>query len=96
MLRAVTTMTKEFKIESDGVEFIVIDDTGETVGVYPTQDAVEQEIERCKKDDATWESAKLLVDTAIKAHTEKHEIDRGTAQYWIRSAAEASSMDPAG
>jgi len=73
------TMTKEYKIESDGAEFIVIDGTGETIGVYLTQDAAEQDIERCKKDDAMWEPAKLLVDTAIKADMEKHEIDRGTA-----------------
>jgi len=37
-----------------------------------------------------YETAKLLVDTAIKAHMQMFGVDRETASYWIRSAAEAS------
>jgi len=44
--------------------------------------------ERCKKEDAMWETAKLMVDTAIKAHMRMHGVDRETARYWISSASE--------
>ena len=37
-----------------------------------------------------YESAKLLVDIAIKAHVQMFEVDRETARYWVSSAAESS------
>ena len=46
-------------------QFTVIDPWGEQVDVYPTEDAAKQDIERCQKEDAMWNSAQLLVDTAI-------------------------------
>jgi len=79
-------MTNEYRIESVSNAFIVIDDLGEPVGRYPTEEAAQQDIERCKKEDAMWETAKLLVDTAIKSHMKIHGVDRETAAYWINSA----------
>jgi hypothetical protein len=35
-----------------------------------------------------YETAKQLVDSAIKAHMEMFGIDRETASYWIHSGAE--------
>jgi hypothetical protein len=79
-------MTNDYRIEPVGSAFIVIDDLGEPVGRYPTEDAARQGIERCKKEDAMWETAKLLVDAAIKAHMQIHDVDRETSAYWINSA----------
>ena len=80
-------MTNTYRIEPSGSHFIVIDPWGERlVEDYSTEEAAKQDIERCRKEDAMWETAKLLVDTAVKAHMEIHGVDRETSQYWIDSA----------
>jgi hypothetical protein len=80
-------MTTEYRIDPAGPAYIVIDPWGEPlVDTYPTEDAARQAIERCKKEEAMWETAKLLVDAAIKAHMQIHDVDRETASYWINSA----------
>ena len=80
-------MSTEYCIEPAGTGFIVIDPWGEQlVHTYPTEDAARHDIERCKKEEAMWETAKLLVDTAIKAHMQIHDVDCETASYWINSA----------
>jgi hypothetical protein len=80
-------MSTEYRIEPIDNAFIVIDPWGEQlVHAYPTEDAARQDIERCKKEEAMWETAKLLVDAAIKAHMQMHDLDRKTAAYWINSA----------
>jgi hypothetical protein len=76
--------------EPVGEKFIVVDPYGEIVGSYLTEDAAQQDIERCKKKDAMWDTAQLLVDNAIKAHVQLHDVDRKTAHYWVSSAVEAS------
>jgi hypothetical protein len=40
-------------IEPVGPAFIVIDPAGEQVGTYPTKEAAQQEIERCKREEKT-------------------------------------------
>ena len=84
----VTAMSIEYRIEPVGSQFIVIDPWGEQVDRYPTEEAARQDIERHKVEDAMWETAKLLVDVAIKAHMEIHGVDRETARYWVFSAVE--------
>jgi len=79
-------MSNEYRIEPAGRAFIVIDDVGEQVDTYPTKEAAQQDIERCKKEDAMYETAKQLVDIAIKAHMHMHGVDRETARYWVCSA----------
>jgi hypothetical protein len=79
-------MSTKYRIETSGNQFTVFDDVDDTVGVFPNRDAALQAIERCEKEDAMWESAKLLVETAIKAHMEVHGVDRETSSYWINSA----------
>jgi hypothetical protein len=82
-------MTNEYCIEPAGPAFIVIDPWGEQlVDTYPTEEASKQDIERCKREDAMYETAKQLVDTAIKAHMKMHGVDRVTARYWICSASD--------
>jgi len=45
---------------------------------------------RRKKEDLMYETAKQLMDTAIKAHMQMHGVDRETARYWVFSASESS------
>jgi hypothetical protein len=75
-----------YRIEPAGSQFAVIDPAGEQVDTYPTEEAAKQDTERCKKEDAMYETAKRLVDTAVKAHMQMFGIDRETARYWIKSA----------
>jgi len=81
-------MSNEYRIESVGSQFIVIDPAGEIVNRYTTEDAALQDIGRCKKEDAMYAAAKQLVDTAIKAHMQVFGVDRETARYWVSSAME--------
>lgn len=59
-------MSSEYRVEQAGAQFTVIDPWDEQVDLYPTEEAAQRGIERCKKDDAMYETAKLLVDTAVK------------------------------
>jgi hypothetical protein len=61
-------MNTEYRVETAGEQFIVIDPWGEQVDTYATEDAAKTDIERCKKEDAMNEGAKMLVDIAIQAH----------------------------
>jgi hypothetical protein len=80
-------MSNEYRIEPAGNAFIVIDPWEEQlVDVFPTEEAAQQDIERCKREDAMYETAKQLVDIAVEAHAQKFGIDRETAEYWIHSA----------
>jgi hypothetical protein len=82
-------MSNEYSIAPAGSQFPVIDPWGERlVDSYPTEDPAQQDIERCKKEDAMCETAKQLVDTAVKAHMQMFGVDRETASYWIRSASD--------
>jgi|SRR4030095_1312105 hypothetical protein len=81
------TMSNEYRVEAAGGAFIVVDPWGERlVDVFPTEDAAKQDIERCKKEDAMYETAEQLVNIAIEAHMQKFGVDRETARYWISSA----------
>ncbi len=81
-------MSTEYRVEAAGSQFTVIDPWGEQVNTYPTERAAKQDIERCKKQDSMYETAKHLVDAAIKAHMQMFEVDRETARNWICSASE--------
>jgi hypothetical protein len=84
----VTNMdTNEYRIEPSGAAFIVIDPWGEKlVDVFPTEDAAKQNIERCKREDETYETAQQLVDISVKTLMQMHSVDRETANYWINCA----------
>ena len=87
----VTTMSTDYRIEPSGPAYIVIDPWGEQlVETYSTEDAARQDIERCKKEDEMWETAKLLFDIAVKAHMQMHHVDRETASRLLRDALEVT------
>ena len=83
-------MSTEYSMKPAGTKFVVIDPWGEQVNAYPTEEAARQDIERCRKEDAMYEGAKMLVDIAIKTHMERFGVGRETAPYWTSSAVEAS------
>jgi hypothetical protein len=83
-------MITEYRIEPVGSQFIVIDPWNEIVGRYTSEEEAQQNIERCKKEDAISETARLLVDNAIKANMQLNGVDRETARRAIRDAAETS------
>jgi hypothetical protein len=78
----------EFRIESAGSEFNVIDPRAVQVGRHATEQGAKKDMERCKREDGRHETAKQLVDTAMTEHVELFGIRREAASYWIRSAAE--------
>jgi hypothetical protein len=79
-------MSTEYRVETAGNQFIVIDPWGEEVNTYLTEEAAKLDIERCKQQDAMYETAKQLVETAIKTHMQMFQVDRETARYWVCSA----------
>jgi hypothetical protein len=80
-------MNPDYQIKRAGKQFKVLDPWGEyLVDMFPTREAAEKDIARCKREDAMYETAKDLVDIAIKAHAKKFRIDRERAEYWIHSA----------
>jgi hypothetical protein len=89
-LLQVTAVSTNYHIEVSGKQFAVIDEAGEQVGVYSTEAAAQQDIERCKSEDLLYDTAQQLVDLAVKTLMKMHSIDRQTALYWIRSATETT------
>lgn len=80
----------DYRIQSYGGHFTLIDPWGQRVdAVYPTKEAAEQDIERCRKE-SMHQTAKILVENAIRAHMELHRVDRETARYWVYCATSAS------
>jgi hypothetical protein len=61
-LLAVVTMANEYRIKPDGPQFLIIDQTGKTVGVYKTEREAKDGIAVCMSDDAMWDSARLLAE----------------------------------
>jgi hypothetical protein len=80
-------MKHEYRIEPIGPRFRVIAPDGEQVGAYSAEDAAKKDMERCQKDAAMLDTAKLLVNIAIRTHMLTHGVARETALYWIRSAS---------
>ncbi len=79
-------MTNEYRIEIVGGQFIVVDPWDEIVDRCSTEEAALEEIERCKQSDAKYETARLLVDNAVKAFMQLHGVDRDAAERAIRDA----------
>ena len=84
----VKAMSAEYRIEPAGHQFTIIDAAGNQVGIYPTEELARKAVERRSKQDAMLETAKLLLENAVKAHMQIHGVDHDTALYWIRIASE--------
>jgi hypothetical protein len=74
-----------YRIEPTGNQFVVIDSLDELVGKYDTEAEANESIAQCQKEDAMYETAKLLIESAIKAHMEQFKVSREVSRYWIAS-----------
>jgi hypothetical protein len=80
-------MDTEYRIESIGSEFKVLDPLGEyLVQTFPTEEAAQHAIEECKKEDELWETAKLLVEISKTTLMKMHNVDHETADRLIKDA----------
>ncbi len=70
-------MRTEYKIETVGRQFIVVDPWDEIVGRYTSEEEAQQNIERFEKEHAVSETAHLLVENAIKALMQRRACDSG-------------------
>jgi hypothetical protein len=53
-LPLVVTMANEYRIRPHGPQFLIIDQTGETVGVHKTEREAKSEIDAYLRDDVMW------------------------------------------
>lgn len=85
----VPPVTADYRIfpTPDG-RFKVTNLHNEHAGTFLTQKEAEERVTRCTLDPAMWESAKLLIHTAIGAQMELHSVSHDIALYWVKSAAE--------
>jgi hypothetical protein len=90
-LLLVVTMADEYRIKPDGPQFLIIDQTGETVGAYNTEREAENEIVIRMSDDAMWDSARLLIKMSADSFMKMRNVDSRTAQYWLREAADEAA-----
>ena len=79
-------MQNQYRIEPVGTQFRVIDPEGAHVGTYSSEADAQQDMERCEKQYAMQDTARLLVDIAVKTHMHMHGVDSKTALHCIRSA----------
>jgi uncharacterized protein YcgI (DUF1989 family) len=81
---ALATVPNPYRIEPAGTQFRVIDPEGEQVGTYSSEADAQQDMERCEKQYAMVDTAKLLVNIAVKTHMLMHGVDRETALFSLR------------
>jgi len=72
-------LKKEYSIRHYGSQFMLIAPCGEQVGVYPTEEAARQDIERFRTESMS-QTAKILVENAIRAQMQLHGVDSETAR----------------
>jgi hypothetical protein len=80
-------MNRSYRIQSRGEEYLVIDDSEETLGVYGNRTDATRGCESFKKEDAMHEKAGCLLNSAIESHMALFRVGRSTARYWIQSAS---------
>jgi hypothetical protein len=78
-------MTNEYRIETVGSQFIVVDPWGEIVDRYTSEEEARQNIEPCKREDSIADNAHILVENAVTARMKLNDVDRDTAERAIRN-----------
>jgi hypothetical protein len=89
-------MDTDYRIETVGSQYIVVDRWDEIVGRYTSAEEAQQSIERCKKEHAISETAPLLMENAIKALMQLNGVDRDTAERAIRDVMGGAVVGEAG
>jgi hypothetical protein len=81
-------MKHAYRIEQTDQGFAVYDRWGVQIDVYKTEDDARKEVDEWKYEEAMRETAKHLVDIAVKTLMRVHNADPATARCWILNAAE--------
>jgi hypothetical protein len=81
-------MTPKYRVVPDHSKFLVTDNGGEIIDVCNTVQDAKRRIAVYKKNDFMWDTARLLVNKAVKAHMKIHTVDHRTSRHWIREAAD--------
>lgn len=76
-------MKTEYRIKSVGQQFIMIDPVGQQVGTYSTEEAAKADMER-RREEQMHETAKQLLDVAVKAHMQIFGVDRETSRRLLK------------
>jgi 20S proteasome alpha/beta subunit len=74
----------KYRITHKNSDFIVTLEAGPTIGVCRTQDEAKEMIEIREREDLILETARRLVKKAVNDLMRTHDIDRRTAQDWIK------------
>ncbi len=77
-----------YRIEPAGTQFNLIGPEDERVAEYTAEDDAKQHLERCVRDASMLDTAKLLVNIAVKTHMLTHGVNRETALHWVRIASD--------
>ena len=77
----------EYRIKREDGKFVAIDSDEDTVGVYDTEEEAQAEIEREKKEDATWARTKELMRATVRTIMTEFSVDMETALGHVNSAA---------
>jgi hypothetical protein len=70
------------------VEALVVYSEHSKAASQPLGERTLDTTERDRQEECMWQTAWLLVHTAIEAHRRQYGIDRTRALHWIRSAIE--------
>jgi hypothetical protein len=81
-------MNAGYRIEPTDDKFTVFGPYNEDVAVHSTREEAEHEIDRCLREDAQMEMARILVDTAITSYCDMFGVDRETARQEIARATQ--------
>ena len=79
-------MADTYRITPHGPGFIINHNAGMIVGVYKTTHEAQLIMEDCEHDDFMLQTARSLVDDAVEAYMQLHNIDRRAAHGWIKEA----------
>lgn len=74
----------KYRITQKNSDFIVTLEAGPTIGVCRTQGEAKEMIEIREREDLILETARRLVKKAVNDLMRTHDIDRRTAQDWIK------------
>ncbi len=74
----------QYRITYNNSDFIVTLEAGPMIGVCRTQDEAKQMIEIREHENLILETARRLVKKAVNDLMRTHNIDRRTAQDWIK------------
>ena len=81
-------MARKYTISVRGVEFEIINASGESVGIYKQKRKAQRTMRDFQRDDLVLKVARHLIQKAVVSLMRSRGIDRRAAKDWIREAAQ--------